>query len=57
LIKSTDRPKIEFKIACDVTESVGFGKVCGFYDVTGNFELDFRAMKIGDPMKIGHLLQ
>ena len=44
LVRSADRPEIEFKVACDVIESVKFGKIFGFYDVTGNFELDFRAI-------------
>jgi len=30
-----DRPKIEFKVACDVMEFAEFGKIYGFYDVTG----------------------
>jgi len=34
--------EIEFKVACDVTESVNFAAFHGFCDftVTGNFELD-----------------
>ena len=33
-IQSADRPDIEFKIACDVIESVEFGKMYGFYDTS-----------------------
>jgi len=40
----TDRPGIEFKVACDVLESVNFAEIHEFYDVTGNFELDFRTV-------------
>jgi len=40
---AADRLEIEFKVACDVTESVEFGKISGFYDVTGNSALDFQA--------------
>jgi len=40
-----DRPEIESKVAYDVIgESVEFSKIYGFRDVTGNFELDFRAI-------------
>jgi len=39
-----DRPEIHFKVAFDVLKSIKFVKICGFYDVTGNFELDFRVM-------------
>jgi len=39
---STDHPEIEFTVACDVIGSVNFAEFHGFYDVTGNFELDFR---------------
>ena len=42
LIQSADHPEIEFKVTCDVTEPVEFGKINGFYDVTCNFELGFR---------------
>jgi len=41
LIRSVDRPEIEFKVACDVT-SHPCHRVSS--DVTGNFELDFRAI-------------
>ena len=40
-IQIPDRLEIEFKVACDVIESLEFGQIYGFYDVTGNFELDF----------------
>jgi len=40
--QSVDRPEIELKVACDVIESVDFAKFHGSFDVTGNFELDFR---------------
>ena len=43
-MRSADRPEIELKVACGVIESVKFGRIFGFYDVTGNFELDFRAV-------------
>ena len=43
-IQSADRREIEFKVACDVIESVKFGKIYGFYDVTRNFELELRAI-------------
>jgi len=43
-MQSDDRPKIEFKVACDVIESVEFVKIYGFYDVTSDFELDFQAI-------------
>jgi len=33
-----------FKVAFAVIESVGFGKIYGFNDVTDNFELNFRAI-------------
>jgi len=33
-----------FKVTCDVTESVVCGKFYGFFDVTSNCELDFRAI-------------
>jgi len=36
LIQSADRPKIQFKVACDVIESKNFAEFHGFY-VTGNF--------------------
>jgi len=42
-MQSAYRPEIEFKFACDVIESVNFAEFLGFYDVTGNFELDFWA--------------
>jgi len=42
-MQSADRPEIEIKIACDVKESVNFAGFRGFYDVTRNFEFDFRA--------------
>ena len=41
---SADRPEIELKVACDVIESVDFGIIYGLYDVTINFELDFRTI-------------
>jgi len=41
LIQLADHPRVEFKVACDVIESVEFGKIYEFYDVTRNFELDF----------------
>jgi len=44
MIQSEDRLEIELKVACDIIESVEFGKIYGFYDVTSNFELDFRAI-------------
>ena len=37
-------PKIKFKVACEVIESVNFVEYHGFYEVTGNFELDFQAI-------------
>jgi len=43
-MQSVDRHEIEFKVACDVMESVKLGKICGFYDATANFELHFRAI-------------
>jgi len=43
-IQSVDRLEIEFKVACDVIESVAFGKIYGCYDVLGNFGLDFWAI-------------
>jgi len=36
--------KARSKVACDVIESVNFAEFHGFYDVTGNFELDFQAI-------------
>ena len=44
MIQSPDRPEIEFKVAWDVIESVIFVKFHEFYDVKGNFELDFRTI-------------
>jgi len=44
-IQSAERPDIEFKVACDVIESVEFGKIYGFYEITGNFEIDFAAIR------------
>jgi len=41
LLRSADRPEIEFKVACDVT-SHPVTRVRS--DVTGNFKLDFRAI-------------
>jgi len=38
------RSLYDVKVAFDVTESVHFAQVHGFYDVTGNFELDSRAI-------------
>jgi len=38
-----DRLEIELKVMCDLIESVNIAKFHGFYDVTRNFELDFRA--------------
>ena len=43
-IQSADRPEIKFKVACDVIESATFAEFTGFYDVTRNVELDFRAI-------------
>ena len=43
-IQSADRPETECKVACNIIKSVKFGKIYGFYDVTGNFELDFQAI-------------
>ena len=43
-IQSADRTEIEFKVASDVIESVNFAEFYEFYDVTGNFELDCRAI-------------
>jgi len=40
-MRSADRPEIELEVACDVIESVEFGKIYGFYEVTRKFELDF----------------
>jgi len=34
---AAERPEMELKVACDVIESVGFGKIYGCSDVTGNF--------------------
>jgi len=36
LAPSADRSEIEFKVACDAIESVEFGKIYGFSDVTSN---------------------
>jgi len=44
MIQSADRPEIEFKVDDNVKDTVGFGKICGFYDVTANFDLAFRAV-------------
>jgi len=30
-LEPADRPDIEFKVACDVIESVKFGDIYGFY--------------------------
>jgi len=35
LIQSADLLEIEFKVTCDIIESVEFGKIYGFYDVEG----------------------
>ena len=43
-MRSTERPEIEFEVACDVIESLHFAKIYGFCDVTSNFEVDFRAI-------------
>jgi len=43
-MRSVDGLEIKFPVACDVIESVNFAEFHGFYDVTGNFELDFRAI-------------
>jgi len=43
-VQSDDRPEIELKVARYVIESVNFAESHGFYDVTGNFGLDFREM-------------
>jgi len=37
-------PGNRVKVARDVIETVEFGNIYGFYDVTGNFELDFQAI-------------
>jgi len=44
LIQLADRSEIEFKVAGDVTKPVKFGKIHGFCDVKGNFELNFRTI-------------
>jgi len=41
---STNRPEIEFEVACDVIESVNFAEFHGLFDVTGNFDLEVRAI-------------
>jgi len=41
---SANHPEIEFKVAYDDRICAEFGKIYGFYDITGNFELDFRAI-------------
>jgi len=43
-IQTADRPEIELKVACDVLKSVEFVKIYGIYDVSRNFELDFRVI-------------
>jgi len=40
-IQSADQLEIEFKV--DREESLKFGKIYGFCDITGNFLFDFRA--------------
>jgi len=35
---------MEFKVARNVIESVEFGKIYGFYYITGNFDLNLRAI-------------
>jgi len=35
-MQSADRPEIEFRVACDVIETVHFAEFDGFFDVTGN---------------------
>jgi len=42
--RSVDRPDIEFSVVCDVIENVKCDKICGFFDNTGSFELDFRTI-------------
>jgi len=37
-------PGYRVKVARDVIESVEIGEIYGFFDVTGNFEVDFRAI-------------
>jgi len=44
MTQSADTPEVELKVACDVIESMEYGKIYGFYDVTGNFELDFQTI-------------
>jgi len=36
--------KSSSKLPCDVIQSVEFGKIYGFYDVTNKFELDYRVI-------------
>ena len=36
--------EIELKVVCYMIKTVAFGKIYGFCDVTGNFELDFRTI-------------
>jgi len=43
-MQSAGRPEIELKVAYDVIESVNFAESHGLCDVTGNFEVDFRAI-------------
>jgi len=35
---------MEFKVACNVIESVEIGKIYRLYDATGDIELDFRTI-------------
>jgi len=42
--QSADLPEIKFEVAYDVIESVKFAAFQVCFDVTGNFELDFRAI-------------
>jgi len=46
MIKSADRPEIEFKVTCYVIDSAEWSNVYGFYDVTGNFGLDLREISV-----------
>ena len=41
-MRSAARPEIELKVACHVIESENFAEFHGFYQVTGNVELEFR---------------
>ena len=43
-MRSADRLEFKFKVAFDVKKIRKFCRFRGFCDVTGNFELDFRAI-------------